>query len=206
MKTPPRVSTEAAGIFLIRLAVLALLLMGLAKTWADPDLWGHVRFGGDILRDGLTVVDPYSFTSDVPWVNHEWLAEIIMYGAWATGGSAGLIALKMAIILRNTWSDRTDAAAGPAPCHNPRCCRGCGAPRTLGSRLRRPAAALLDHPVRGAALDPPIGGARAARTLVGAAVSLRVLGQRARWLDRRRRSPAGLECHRDDAARSRPSP
>ncbi len=41
----------------------------------------------------------YSFTSDVPWVNHEWLAEIIMYGAWATGGSAGLIALKMAIIL-----------------------------------------------------------------------------------------------------------
>ena len=99
MKTPPRVSTEAAGIFLIRLAVLALLLMGLAKTWADPDLWGHVRFGGDILRDGLTVVDPYSFTSDVPWVNHEWLAEIIMYGAWATGGSAGLIALKMAIIL-----------------------------------------------------------------------------------------------------------
>ena len=40
MKTPPRVSTEAAGIFLIRLAVLALLLMGLAKTWADPDSGG----------------------------------------------------------------------------------------------------------------------------------------------------------------------
>ena len=40
MKTPPRVSTQAAGIFLIRLAVLTLLLLGLSKTWADPDLAG----------------------------------------------------------------------------------------------------------------------------------------------------------------------
>jgi len=91
-------STQAAGILLIRVAMLAGLLGGLARTWADPDLWGHVRFGGDILRTGLLSVDPYSFTSDIPWVNHEWLAEILMYGAWAAAASTGLIVLKMAVL------------------------------------------------------------------------------------------------------------
>jgi hypothetical protein len=93
-----RTSVEAAAILLIRVGVLAFILAGLAKTWADPDLWGHVRFGGDILRSGLSSNDPYSFTSDIPWVNHEWLAELLMYGAWAAGGNAGLIALKMAVV------------------------------------------------------------------------------------------------------------
>jgi len=31
-------------------------------------------------------------------VNHEWLAEVLIYCAWAAGGNAGLIALKMAIV------------------------------------------------------------------------------------------------------------
>jgi hypothetical protein len=82
----------------MRLAVLAGLLGGVTQTWADPDLWGHVRFGGDVLRAGRTSADPYSFTSDIPWVNHEWLAEILMYGAWAAAGNVGLIAFKMALV------------------------------------------------------------------------------------------------------------
>ena len=72
-------------------------MAGLARTWADPDLWGHLRFGADILRDGLPRADPYSFTSDIPWINHEWLAEVVLSAAWAAGGG-GLIALKMAIV------------------------------------------------------------------------------------------------------------
>ena len=97
---PPATSSEeASGILLIRLALFAGLLAGLARTWADPDLWGHVRFGADILRDGWTRRDPYSFTSDIPWINHEWLAEVLMYAGWAVGGDAGLVALKMAIVV-----------------------------------------------------------------------------------------------------------
>jgi hypothetical protein len=65
------------------------------KTVADPDLWGHVRFGLDILRDhALTSVDPYSFTQDVPWVNHEWLSEMVMGIAFTAAGSMGLMVLK----------------------------------------------------------------------------------------------------------------
>ena len=92
-------SEDAAGIVLIRLTVFAALLGGLTRTWADPDLWGHVRFGMDLLRDHtLTRTDPYSFTSDIPWVNHEWLAEAVMALAFRAGGGTGLIVLKMAMV------------------------------------------------------------------------------------------------------------
>ena len=52
-------------------------------TKADADLWGHVRFGRDILRGGIHDGDPYSFTSDIPWVNHEWLAEVLFWWVWS---------------------------------------------------------------------------------------------------------------------------
>src|SRR5262249_24131648 len=74
------------------------LLGGLARSWADPDLWGHVRFGGDIIRGGIPSSDPYSFTSDIPWTNHEWLAEVLMYLSLAAGGGAGLIVFKMSTL------------------------------------------------------------------------------------------------------------
>ena len=84
---------------LVRLAMLAGALVLMAWTTADPDLWGHVRFGQDIIRDGgLTDTDPYSFTSDRPWVNHEWLAEVIMAAAFRADGARGLVVLKLLVI------------------------------------------------------------------------------------------------------------
>jgi hypothetical protein len=65
---------------------MALLLIGYVTftTRVDPDLFGHVRFGLGILRDrDLPRPDPYSFTQDVPWVNHEWLSQLIMGAAYA---------------------------------------------------------------------------------------------------------------------------
>jgi len=90
-------SEDAAGIVILRCALFTALLAGLSRTWADPDLWGHVRFGRDILAGGIPHADPYSFTSDIPWVNHEWLAEVAMDLAWRAGGP-GLILLKMGLI------------------------------------------------------------------------------------------------------------
>ena len=88
----------------IRTAAACLLLFVLVRTVsstvADPDLWGHVRFGQDILASRtIPEVDPYSFTSDRPWVNHEWLAEVVMAGAYNGSGALGLSALKIASIL-----------------------------------------------------------------------------------------------------------
>jgi hypothetical protein len=78
------------------------LLLGFCVFWysdtiADPDLWGHVRFGQDILRTGAIIqVDTYSYrTAGQFWVNHEWLSEAIFAGTYEATGPRGLIAIKV---------------------------------------------------------------------------------------------------------------
>jgi hypothetical protein len=87
-------------LWLLRLGFLVVALFAVAWTTADPDLWGHVRFGKDIVQSGtLHTGDPYSFTSDHPWINHEWLAEVAMYGSFVAGGPAGLVTLKLLVLI-----------------------------------------------------------------------------------------------------------
>src|SRR5580693_300488 len=75
---------------------LVLLVFAAATvTRTDADLWGHLRFGLDTLHaHRLTSVDPYSFTQDRPWINHEWLSEVQMGLAYAAAGAPGLALLK----------------------------------------------------------------------------------------------------------------
>jgi hypothetical protein len=81
----------AAGALLVLFALTTI-------TSTDTDLWGHTRFGLDILRDHeLPSVDPYSFTQDKPWVNHEWLSELQMGIAYRLAGPTGLALLKGAL-------------------------------------------------------------------------------------------------------------
>ena len=84
----------------LRTVLWLVLLAVVASTKTDPDLWGHVRFGMDMLRT-MTIrqADTYSFTADQPWVNHEWAAEIVLGGAYAIAGTAGLIAVKLAVVM-----------------------------------------------------------------------------------------------------------
>ena len=72
----------------------------LLTTHADPDLFGHLKFGLDHLRTGhVSAVDRYSFTSDLPWINHEWLSELTMALAYSLGGVPGLVVLKGLVFL-----------------------------------------------------------------------------------------------------------
>ncbi len=78
---------------------LAFAVLTLSATGPDPDLWGHLRFGLDWWNTfSLPLTDPYSFTQDRPWINHEWLSEAAMGAAYLAGGVTGLIVLKMFII------------------------------------------------------------------------------------------------------------
>jgi hypothetical protein len=92
----------------MRAALGLVLLAVISHTRADPDLWGHVRFGRDIVTDaGIPRLDQYAFTSDREWINHEWLAECAMYIAYAVGGGPGLVLLKMLVVfamLALVWS------------------------------------------------------------------------------------------------------
>ena len=94
-----QVTSSPAFLSFVRLIAWPLLLVTAALTYADPDLWGHVRFGDDILSTGtLASVDPYSFTQDRPWVNHEWLSEVVMALCYRLGGTVGLVGLKIFVV------------------------------------------------------------------------------------------------------------
>ena len=80
-------------------AIPFAIAMVLIPAVPDVDLWGHVRFGGDIVHArSIPAVDPYSFTADRVWINHEWLAEVVMYGAYAAAGPMGLTLLRLGLI------------------------------------------------------------------------------------------------------------
>lgn len=99
-----RISSFLSTQAVLRVAVWSTFLVILTFTSADPDLWGHIRFGSDILRDGsIHQVDTYSFASDRPWVNHEWGAEVLAAWAFDTAGNAGLVSLKLLIIGSVLW-------------------------------------------------------------------------------------------------------
>jgi len=96
-QSPTTVTVKKTLDYGILLLLIVTAVLIIASTYADPDLWGHVRFGVDILETGeITRVDPYSYVSgDQQWINHEWLAEVIFATAWLTAGSTGLIVVKL---------------------------------------------------------------------------------------------------------------
>ena len=96
---PARSSPVAPRAWVLWLLIGLVLAPGLVITRADPDLWGHVRFGLDMLaQHTLPSVDPYSFTQDIPWVNHEWLSELLMGVAYSIRGPSGLSLLRGALV------------------------------------------------------------------------------------------------------------
>ncbi len=65
------------------------------------DLWWHLETGEWILRQkAIPRSDPFSFTSlGAPWIDHEWLFQILMQLAHARMGFHGIYLLKMAAVL-----------------------------------------------------------------------------------------------------------
>jgi hypothetical protein len=82
-------------------AVIASIVLAVATTTStDPDLWGHLRFGLDIIEQReVHVADPYSFTSDRRWINHEWLAEATFGLAYLAAQTSGLLLLKLLLVV-----------------------------------------------------------------------------------------------------------
>ena len=75
---------------------MSLALYRFSLTVADPDLWGHIKFGETVWQAGkVAVPDPFSYlTAGRLWLNHEWLSEVVFYLVFAATGPAGLIAMK----------------------------------------------------------------------------------------------------------------
>ena len=85
----------------LRLDMVVLLLVASVLTLsmgdgADPDLWGHVRYGQDVLATGqLPATATHTFTAvGTPWINHENIAEIVFAAIANHAGGPGLMVLK----------------------------------------------------------------------------------------------------------------
>lgn len=76
--------------------VLVAIAVADAGRFADPDLWGHLRFGQGVLNTWhLTRHDPYSYSAARHvWNDHEWLSEVVLAFSYGALGIAGLKLMK----------------------------------------------------------------------------------------------------------------
>ena len=106
--------------------IVSVLLVGFIVFWfsdtiADNDLWGHIRFGQDILRTGsIGQTDVYSYrTAGQRWINHEWLAEVVFASVYDHWGPTGLIVFKVSsslVILGLCYAHLRRHGLGPYRC------------------------------------------------------------------------------------------
>ena len=93
--------TSGARISLLRYSpalVLFAIAIADARQLTDPDLWGHVLWGRELLAHGsLPSGNPYSYSAPgYPWLRHEWLSEVLMAAMFDQFGPLGLKLLKFA--------------------------------------------------------------------------------------------------------------
>ena len=88
----PPVPDFRAWSWLPMVAILTTCGMIMAMHEADPDLWGHVQYGREILEAGtLPRLSTWTFTAQgYRWINHENLAELAMAAAVDAFGPTGL--------------------------------------------------------------------------------------------------------------------
>ncbi len=89
---PPTVDRRLLAGFALAAALASVYLM----RGADADLWGHLRYGRLFVEErGLPAADPFAWTSaGRQWSSHEYLSQVLLWLAYAAGGSAGLVVLK----------------------------------------------------------------------------------------------------------------
>ena len=63
-----------------------------SMRFSDPDLWWHLKVGQEIWQThALPNADHWSFTAyGKPWIDHEWLSQLLLYLVWRIGGYQAL--------------------------------------------------------------------------------------------------------------------
>src|SRR6266513_1433781 len=100
--------SSLASLLKTRHTFVVVLWFGLfampARGMLDPDIWWHVRTEQLIVHSHhLFHADPYSFTrSGQPWVNHEWLFDVLAFALYRVAG-AGTLIFGFALITSSTF-------------------------------------------------------------------------------------------------------
>jgi len=95
---PGKEILQTRRVFVVILA-LGLFAMA-ARNVVDPDVWWHLKTGQLTLANHAVFrTDPYSFTrAGQPWVNHEWLFDVLLFALYRAGGWGPLIVIFAGII------------------------------------------------------------------------------------------------------------
>ena len=91
---PSRLSAVASPAWLAATIILATVLFSPAVL-NDGDTFSHIAAGDWMIQHRAVLAhDPFSYTRQgAPWIAHEWLAEILMAGAYRAAGWSGVVAL-----------------------------------------------------------------------------------------------------------------
>src|SRR5579864_116563 len=78
---------------MLSLAFAVLTVLTVSQRFNDPDLWWHLKTGEVIwTTHSIPQTDLFSFTTNHhAWIDHEWLSEVTLYGAWKLAGYSGLM-------------------------------------------------------------------------------------------------------------------
>ncbi|HEX4489524.1 MAG TPA: hypothetical protein VH088_24840 [Terriglobales bacterium] len=98
-KKPLDNSTQSRRWLFPLILSLGLFVLA-ARPIVDPDLWWHLKTGELTLQNHAVFhADPFSFTrAGQPWINHEWLSDVLMFSVYRFAGWGGLIVVFAALI------------------------------------------------------------------------------------------------------------
>ena len=107
----PDSNLDGVSRALILFVVVMAAALSMSPNVADPDLWGHIQYGRDVLREGkIAETTSYSYTANgYRWINHENLSEIVMALVADRCGPLGLVLgkflLSLLVIGLALWSN-----------------------------------------------------------------------------------------------------
>jgi len=84
-------------IFLLAVAIFGFSV----RQIGEPDIWWHLRNGAQLAQQhSFPRVDSYSFgAAGSPWLDHEWLSEIIFFLGFKTAGLRGVLGVYFAVLV-----------------------------------------------------------------------------------------------------------
>lgn len=73
--------------------LVVLTVLTVRHRFDDPDMWWHLKTG-EVIWTSHTIptADLFSYTTNHhAWIPHEWLSQVVIYGAYRWGGYSGLM-------------------------------------------------------------------------------------------------------------------